>query len=532
MAINDEIAAGGRPIQFENPLNNMVKMFNIRNDMQTNQMNQMKMDEARRAQAGAEATRGFFRQPGLDIENMTPAQDRELAGLNYDVYEKLKTQQGKQRDERSQADKRSAETEALHILPYAAEYGRLNNRDEAVRLTTHMYANKNLANAPFRAKTLEQAIAAIPDDTTPEGKAAFKEYASKNALGAKDYADKQLLSFAVEGGNYVGRNKITGAIVSSSPISLTAEQNLYAPTDLEDKQARYKALAKQTADQDALRARTTAAGLPGTADMLAEQQRQRTAEQDALRGEIGVLQKQGQSAKHASAEFLQVSARLEQLRAAGKQDSPEGKALQARIAKETNIPQADESVVVRTTTDNDGTVHFYNRFGAELRSQPNAGKTAPDSLAGPEKRMPAHILETVAKNNAAVANIDNSIKQVQANPSSFGVQNYLPDAITQRTDPKGVTARATVANIGSLKIHDRSGAAVTVGETPRLRPFIPATNDDDVTVVKKLKELRREMLVMDQEYKKTLSEQGYRTSAPAGAAPAATRTGATVSNWN
>lgn len=48
MAINDEIAAGGRPIQFENPLNNMVKMFNIRNDMQTNQMNQMKMDEANR----------------------------------------------------------------------------------------------------------------------------------------------------------------------------------------------------------------------------------------------------------------------------------------------------------------------------------------------------------------------------------------------------------------------------------------------------------------------------------------------------
>jgi hypothetical protein len=48
MAINDEIAAGGRPVQFENPLNNMVKMFNIRNDMQTNQMNQMKMEEANR----------------------------------------------------------------------------------------------------------------------------------------------------------------------------------------------------------------------------------------------------------------------------------------------------------------------------------------------------------------------------------------------------------------------------------------------------------------------------------------------------
>ena len=342
MAINDEIAAGGRPIQFENPLNNMVKMFNIRNDMQTNQMNQMKMDEARRAQAGAEATRGFFRQPGLDIENMTPAQDRELAGLNYDVYEKLKTQQGKQRDERSQADKRSAETEALHILPYAAEYGKLNNRDEAVRLTTHMYANKNLANAPFRAKTLEQAIAAIPDDTTTEGKAAFKEYASKNALGAKDYADKQLLSFAVEGGNYVGRNKITGAIVSSSPISLTAEQAMYAPSGLEAKQAKLKALEKQTADQDALIARTSGLGLPGTVEMLTEQQKSRTAEQDVLRGEIGVLQKQGQAAKNTTIAPIQLLNELDLLVKNGQGNSQRAKDVRGLIDKEKHIAEGVE----------------------------------------------------------------------------------------------------------------------------------------------------------------------------------------------
>lgn len=234
MAINDEIAAGGRPIQFENPLNNMVKMFNIRNDMQTNQMNQMKMDEAQRAQAQAEDTRNFFRTPGLNIENMNPAQKQMLASKDPALFEKLMTQQSTQRTQESETNKRSAETEALHILPYAAEYGKLNNRDEAVRLTTHMYANKNLANAPFRAKTLEQAIAAIPDDTTPEGKAAFKEYASKNALGAKDYADKQLLSFAVEGGNYVGRNKYTGAVVSSSPMSMTAEQQTKFPVGFQE----------------------------------------------------------------------------------------------------------------------------------------------------------------------------------------------------------------------------------------------------------------------------------------------------------
>ena len=53
MAINDQIAAGVKPIQIENPLNNMAKFYNIRNDMQTNQMNQMTMAEAERKQGQA-----------------------------------------------------------------------------------------------------------------------------------------------------------------------------------------------------------------------------------------------------------------------------------------------------------------------------------------------------------------------------------------------------------------------------------------------------------------------------------------------
>ena len=229
MAINDEIAAGGRPVQFENPLNNMVKFANIQNDMANMALHKQKMDETQRAQAQAEDTRNFFRTPGLNIENMNPAQKQMLASKNPELFEKLMTQQSTQRTQESETNKRDAETEALHILPYAAEYGRVNNRDEAVRLTTHMYGNKNLAKAPFHAKTLEQAIAAISDDTTPEGQIALKDYASKNALGAKEYADKQLLSFAVEGGNYVGRNKYTGAVVSSSPMSMTAEQQTKFP---------------------------------------------------------------------------------------------------------------------------------------------------------------------------------------------------------------------------------------------------------------------------------------------------------------
>ena len=53
MAIDASIALGIKPIQIENPLNNMVKFANIRNDMQTNQMNQLTMAEAARKQAQA-----------------------------------------------------------------------------------------------------------------------------------------------------------------------------------------------------------------------------------------------------------------------------------------------------------------------------------------------------------------------------------------------------------------------------------------------------------------------------------------------
>jgi hypothetical protein len=80
-------------------------------------------------------------------------------------------------------------------------------------------------------------------------------------------------------------------------------------------------------------------------------------------------------------------------------------------------------------------------------------------------------------------------------------------------DPKGVDARAEVADIGSLKIHDRSGAAVTISESPRLMPFIPQATDDAVTVQKKLARLRTELHNESQALQTTYSrEQGFKPS--------------------
>ena len=144
------------------------------------------------------------------------------------------------------------------------------------------------------------------------------------------------------------------------------------------------------------------------------------------------------------------------------------------------------------------------------------------------KPLPSAQSKAWTENNKAIKFIDYAVGAVDAYPNAFGMKNVLGSAITSRTDPKGVDARALVGNIGSLKVHDRSGAAVTAAETPRLMPFIPNVNgpipDDAATVRKKLKLFQREYQLMQQEIVDLAETQGYKnptlnpdtTAAPAG----------------
>lgn len=99
---------------------------------------------------------------------------------------------------------------------------------------------------------------------------------------------------------------------------------------------------------------------------------------------------------------------------------------------------------------------------------------------------PANIATAYRTNAKQVGSIRNTIKLVQAHPTAVGLKRGWVDDYDQRADPDGVNARAGVADIGSMVIHDRSGAAVTVAEYPRLAPFIPKIRDDHQTVIKKL----------------------------------------------
>lgn len=109
----------------------------------------------------------------------------------------------------------------------------------------------------------------------------------------------------------------------------------------------------------------------------------------------------------------------------------------------------------------------------------------------------------VAEANLGIASIDDAIAEL-SKPSAEGALGFknmvLPETLRQYTNPEGIVPRAVVANIGSLKLHDRSGAAVTASEFPRLKPFIPTSTDTPDAAVKKLGKMRDEYVRMQQEW--------------------------------
>lgn len=114
-------------------------------------------------------------------------------------------------------------------------------------------------------------------------------------------------------------------------------------------------------------------------------------------------------------------------------------------------------------------------------------------------KQPASVQSQIASNAVTLGKIDKAIALVDKAPDSFGLKNYLGDPIMQRADSGGVEARAIVSDIAGQKIHDRSGAAVTVGEAQRLKPYIPNATDDPSVIKKKLKMFRNEYSAMQQE---------------------------------
>jgi hypothetical protein len=146
----------------------------------------------------------------------------------------------------------------------------------------------------------------------------------------------------------------------------------------------------------------------------------------------------------------------------------------------------------------------------------------------PPRPLPASQSKAWIENNTSLGKIEDALTAL-ATPegqNAFGLSSLTPDIVLQRTDPKGVDARAKVADIGSLKVHDRSGASVTAAETPRLKPFIPSVHDKPEVIKTKLENFQNEYRMIQQEIQNYAEDMNYvvpkvRPRAPAPAAPAA-----------
>ena len=135
------------------------------------------------------------------------------------------------------------------------------------------------------------------------------------------------------------------------------------------------------------------------------------------------------------------------------------------------------------------------------------GKKSTETL----KPVPQTVNSALIGNTSSVEQIDKAIDAVKRNPSAVGLKGNLPQTILNRTDPSGVEARALVTDVGSAKVHDRSGAAVAASEAPRLMPFIPQATDDAATVIKKLTQLKQQIQTEQSNILDFYSEdQGYK----------------------
>lgn len=110
-----------------------------------------------------------------------------------------------------------------------------------------------------------------------------------------------------------------------------------------------------------------------------------------------------------------------------------------------------------------------------------------------KQNVPQYVVEGVINNAKSLSSIDAAIASLQTKQgkNAVGWKGYLPNSALNRMDPEGTETRANISDVGSLILHDRSGAAVTAAESPRLMPFIPLATDDDVTAAKKLKRFKQ-----------------------------------------
>jgi hypothetical protein len=144
-----------------------------------------------------------------------------------------------------------------------------------------------------------------------------------------------------------------------------------------------------------------------------------------------------------------------------------------------------------------------------------SGSRVTEVVPARAKEIPATAQTAMLGNVAAIRKLSGTLDLLRKNPDATGygpgLLNMLPGQTVNRVMPGGAEARAGLADIGSMIIHDRSGAAVTVGEMEKLKPFIPTVYDDPASAQMKIQRLQTEIEDMLRDYSQTYSgDQNYK----------------------
>jgi hypothetical protein len=141
------------------------------------------------------------------------------------------------------------------------------------------------------------------------------------------------------------------------------------------------------------------------------------------------------------------------------------------------------------------------------------------------KPVPPTINTAMTQNQVVLNKIARAEELLTKTPEATGMlKGMMPDAILNRTDKEGTATRAALAELAATKVHDLSGAAVSVSEFGRLKPFLPQPTDNADTLRTKLAGMKAEVEDIVNATNQIYSEeQGYKpipSLAPKPAAPA------------
>jgi hypothetical protein len=138
-------------------------------------------------------------------------------------------------------------------------------------------------------------------------------------------------------------------------------------------------------------------------------------------------------------------------------------------------------------------------------------RAAANAEAAKIKSIPEPINSAVLQNHQSLNKLDDALDLLEANKDAIGLKGNLGQTVLNKLDPKGIDTRAAIADIGSIVLHDRSGAAVTAAESPRLLPFIPTPSDTYEAAKSKLTRMRKYAAEEQDALKATYGkEQGYK----------------------